>query len=206
MAEKPYYNHDSIWEARAQQKLPTWGSYSLHFYKTVYSWLNQYSPPPKTILDVGCGAGAFGSRLTQGYDYTGVEESLSAHEWGKQKFPQLKFILADFAQKQTAPIFPEKFDIVICLNVFHCFTEKEHRLNLLENCFQNLKKEGIFILTTMCGPEPKKYRASPRPRAFLLIEKIKQEIQTFFPKIIFEQENLPNPKAPIGNYYGIFST
>lgn len=99
----------------------------------------------KSVLDLGCGNGAFSDTLSQnGLDVTGMDFSLSGIEIARRNYPNVHFEQHD----TLTPLPPEHhggYDAVIAVEVI------EHLLlprKLLENSLFALKPKGVFIVTT----------------------------------------------------------
>jgi 2-polyprenyl-3-methyl-5-hydroxy-6-metoxy-1,4-benzoquinol methylase len=120
------------------------------------------------LLDVGCGAGAFGERVESlGIKYTGVDASEAAINLGRKHFPGLNLAIVDFAKSPLVPqVADAKFEIVTCINVLHCLTMDADRANLLHNLRQVTMNKGYLILTTMIGPVPLEHQDRRSPRAY----------------------------------------
>src|SRR5687768_9714439 len=130
--EKPYYNHDLIWSKRAAAQQAYWGPYSVKVYAEVMDLLLRYAPPPAWILDAGCGAGAFGTKLVaKGYEYVGVDESAAAIALGQKVFLPAQARGYELMQLDLAKPLPAalaarwqgQFAAVTCINVLHCLVE-----------------------------------------------------------------------------------
>lgn len=204
MKDKPYYNHDQIWEQRHAQGVSVWGRFSDRVYQKIYTYMEPFIPSQGRVLDVGCGAGRFGEFLEErGYDYTGVDESKVAIQLGNKARPQIALKVVDFAQ----PL-PESFpvyDILTAINSLHCLVEEEHRDVFWQNVGRATVPGGVIVLSTMCGPLPKDFKASKAPRIYLSPDELTQEAKKAGIGQLSHREDIPaNYFNPIPNVQLIF--
>ncbi|MEZ4814610.1 MAG: class I SAM-dependent methyltransferase [Bdellovibrionota bacterium] len=139
-----------------------WGAESFH--KRMQGWelnlewaLLFFPPAPAKLLDIGCGAGDSALPLAKlGYDVSGLDISLTAIDWAKEKFARNN-LSADFKVHNLAePIefWPaESFDLIVDSATLHCIIPPE-REAAFTNIRRLLKPNGIFLLSSMVG-EPK---------------------------------------------------
>ena len=106
--------------------------------------------PPKTIADLGCGAGFTTNTLKKFYQNSlvfGYEISYDAIEYAKNNFPQ-----CHFEQKKIDPsldLGDIKFDLIICQE-FYPFTRTkdfDKHFQWLQFIFNNLNKDGMALIT-----------------------------------------------------------
>lgn len=200
---KTYYDHDPIWQTRAASKKPVWGSNSFRIYNKVINLLKPLVGEHEFVLDVGCGAGAFGTVVIEhGWDYFGVDASLSAIELGKSAYPDLKLDCQDFvtASLPFALQDDEGFSIVTSINALHCLTETADRNQFLKNIRRSLRQGGVFALTTMAGPVSEDLRSTKIPRAYAAPESIRAELmEAGFRKFIHFTTEPASDFSPIPN-------
>jgi len=109
--------------------------------------------PEMKILDIGCGTGRHAINLaTKGYkNITAVDLSPSmiraAKETAKAKNVQVDFRLCDARELP----FENEFDAAICLceGAFSLLENDTENYKVLKAVHNSLKKDGIFILTTL---------------------------------------------------------
>ncbi|MBA7699780.1 Ubiquinone biosynthesis O-methyltransferase [subsurface metagenome] len=119
------------------------------------SWMiKEYlTNPEMKILDIGCGTGRHAINLaTKGYkNITAVDLSPSmiraAKETAKAKNVQVDFRLCDARELP----FENEFDAAICLceGAFSLLENDTENYKVLKAVHNSLKKDGIFILTTL---------------------------------------------------------
>ncbi len=74
-----YYNHDKIWQKRSQDHHPVWGAHSKRLYYQALNLFESLGLLKGTLVDFGCGAGAFGTLCQErGFRYVGLDESQTA--------------------------------------------------------------------------------------------------------------------------------
>lgn len=116
-------------------------------YRTHLEIINNYIKPPKTILDIGCGAGAITLYLAnKGNIVTGTDISQKAiseclKSAKELNINKIQFLRADF---QKAKI-NKKFDVVILTEVIEHLPD-DHLA--LKSIYRFLKPNGILILST----------------------------------------------------------
>ncbi|MEP7262891.1 MAG: class I SAM-dependent methyltransferase [Bacteroidota bacterium] len=69
--------------------------------------------PNGSILDIGCGAGAYLTHFVKKYTVTGIDLNRTMIEKGKTLFPDVEFIYDDFLKYQ----FSKKFDYIYSISV-----------------------------------------------------------------------------------------
>lgn len=109
------------------------------------------------ILDVGCGTGRHSIELSKrGYLVTGIDLSESmltkAKEKAKQNNLQIEFLRHD---ARNLP-FENQFDaaIMLCEGGFPLMETDEMNFEILRNVSKSLKKNSVFIFTTLNGLFP----------------------------------------------------
>jgi len=93
------------------------------------------------ILDIGCGKGNFLQRFSEkfpNWSLYGIEASLNALKFAKEKLPSAKFYEGLFNQDP----FGEKFDLIVSLGVLEHLENPTTFLQLAITC---LKEDGIFF-------------------------------------------------------------
>ncbi|MFH0739609.1 MAG: class I SAM-dependent methyltransferase [bacterium] len=119
---------------------------SLH--KQAIKFVAPYIKNNSSVLDVGCGTGAFLKQLAKrnknlNLKVFGIDASSGMIKRAlKKKIPQANF--------QTAPAedipFPnDNFDLIACVDSFYYFNQPE----FLANCHNCLKQDGYFFLNTL---------------------------------------------------------
>jgi 2-polyprenyl-3-methyl-5-hydroxy-6-metoxy-1,4-benzoquinol methylase len=109
--------------------------------------------PEMRILDVGCGTGRHAINLaTKGYkNITGIDLSpnliSAAKKVAKEKNVQVDFRVGDARELP----FENEFDAALCLceGAFGLLENDTENYKILKVVHQSLKKQGIFILTTL---------------------------------------------------------
>jgi 2-polyprenyl-3-methyl-5-hydroxy-6-metoxy-1,4-benzoquinol methylase len=99
----------------------------------------------RTVLDLGCGNGAFTNVLQAGgYDVTGCDLSASGIALAKEKFTNITFFQQDLTQ-QLSRNHTEQYDAVVSTEVI------EHLLlprSLVSNAVVAMRPGGVFIVST----------------------------------------------------------
>jgi 2-polyprenyl-3-methyl-5-hydroxy-6-metoxy-1,4-benzoquinol methylase len=109
------------------------------------------------ILDVGCGTGRHAIELTKrGYPVTGIDLSESQLERAREK-SKIQGLKIDFLQHDARNLpFTNAFDVAImlCEGGFPLMETDEMNYEILQNVTKALKKECLFIFTTLNGLFP----------------------------------------------------
>jgi 2-polyprenyl-6-hydroxyphenyl methylase/3-demethylubiquinone-9 3-methyltransferase len=109
----------------------------------IIAWLKQTQI--KTILDLGCGNGAFTALLaSKGFEVTGCDMSKTGIIIAREQYPNISWCEQNL-QNPLPNEYQEKFDAVISVEVI------EHLLlprQLIKNANFALKPNGLFIITT----------------------------------------------------------
>lgn len=98
----------------------------------------------RNVLEVGCGHGGYGQRISQQSRYTGLDLSNDLIETLKRKHPDQTFICADITDaKVIEDLKSKEYDTILCLNVLeHIEKDKEAAQAMLSV----LKPGGHLIL------------------------------------------------------------
>ncbi len=104
------------------------------------------------ILDVGCGTGRHAIELTRrGYQVTGIDLSEAQLRRAREKADQENLTVRFLRHDARNLPFEEEFDaaIMLCEGGFPLMETDEMNYQILENVAGSLKKEAVFILTTL---------------------------------------------------------
>ena len=166
-AKKPYEGHEIVYRKMRQKGFLVWGQKgsgstgkSCHpetnnFLKDVLS--QPWAPKNGKVLELGCGTGPILRWVAKrGFTGIGIDVSKTAVAMAKEqsKGLDIKFKQADICNLNVNKF--GKFDIVIDGLCLHCIIEEKDRNVFLRNAFELIKKDGLFILLTMCSPIDKK--------------------------------------------------
>ena len=117
-----------------------------------------WAPQAGSVIELGCGTAHLLRWLQRkGFDSgLGVDVSKTAIAMARKQSAglNLRFKHADVC----GPLFArgESFDLAVDGECFHCIVESEDRKNYLENVRQLLRKDGLFVILTMCSPVDRK--------------------------------------------------
>lgn len=95
-----------------------------------------------TILDIGSGTGEIVNILSKNFDIHGIDKSYSMIKLSKSKFPNSKFIHADFLNNNIN--YDYNFTHLLCLNLM--IYEIKNKKDFFINCYQILSYNGILVL------------------------------------------------------------
>lgn len=117
----------------------------------------KWSPKSGKALEIGCGTGHLINWITsKGFSGNGVDVSETAIDLAKEQFKDsdINFMKDDFCYSTNLK--EESFDLIVDGHCFHCIVEDHDRKLFLERAYKLLKKDGVFVLATMCTPFDKK--------------------------------------------------
>ena len=100
------------------------------------------------ILDVGCAGGEFSNKISNIFPQakiTGIDIYSNAIEYGKRRYPHIKFIQAD---AHRIPSNDNSFDLVVCYETIEHLVEP---LKALKEIRRVLKKEGTAVVAMDSG-------------------------------------------------------
>jgi len=111
--------------------------------RTILKKIGRYIAPHGHLLDVGCGAGIFVSEAARcGWDAAGLEASVRAVEWGREKFG-ISLTTGNMDSFKTMP--PETFDVITMFDVIEHVADPAQFIELVSRV---LKPSGWLIITT----------------------------------------------------------
>ena len=115
--------------------------------QTAYQYLLKNYPPPRKILEAGCGLGRWVIALSkEGYDVTGIEIYEEALNTIKKNYTadNLTLVHGDIFNMN----FPdESFDVITSLGVFEHFEDPGIQKEAIMEHKRVLKKNGILLIT-----------------------------------------------------------
>lgn len=115
---------------------------------------NPMIPRSGHLLEIGCGAGENVMWFAQrGYSVCGVDIAPSAIDWARERALKER-VCADFQVEdvRTLSCFSDEvFDIVHDGHCLHCIIGTDDRSAVFQSIRRVLKKDGIFVLSSMAG-------------------------------------------------------
>lgn len=109
-------------------------------------------PDSKRLLELGCGEGHHCRAFAlSGYEVTGVDISLTAIEWAREKAANTgikgTFISTDLTDSALSLV--GDYPVIIDGNCLHCIIG-EDRVTFLMNVYNLLSREGVFFVSSLC--------------------------------------------------------
>lgn len=201
--------HERIYQELKSSGSQGWGGTS--FENRMIGWDEQLDKlfdrinlSGKKVLELGSGAGDVSLRVAQrGCEVTGVEISLTAVEWAKQKANDMNvaamFICNSVADRSI--LVGEKFDLLIDGNCLHCLFG-EDRLAFYDNLMRLIADDGhVFISSAIVSNEGDETpKISSIDRCFVTSESIVEELETRGFRLIEEWSSHGTHE----HYYGLF--
>jgi len=109
----------------------------------ILSYLEDYHPTARRILELGCGTGAVLAGLGSGYELAGVDRSSGMLEMARRRVPTAVFHQSDIATVQL----DETFDVVLCVcDTINHVTTIEGWRQVIERAASHLEPGGLLIL------------------------------------------------------------
>lgn len=129
------------YDMKIKQTLP----YYDEFYQQIIDLVKSCNLNALHWLDVGCGTGKMAEIAFKNIEvekFTFCDCSSEMLEIAKERFPypNTEFILCDI-QKLTNS---NEYDVITAIQVNH-YLQKEERRKAVQNCYQSLRENGIFI-------------------------------------------------------------
>lgn len=148
------YYHDDFVKTAGQKKLIDDTNFTyFNFFRYIFPKI--CIEKPKTILDVGSGAGTLDLYLgSRGFKVVGIDISEKAINVSRESVNYLnlsrnvKFVNTDIAKEFDSK---SKFDVILCLEVIeHCKDDRK----VLKKLYKLLNHHGILILSTPLSSAP----------------------------------------------------
>ena len=115
-------------------------------------------PKSGKALEIGCGTGPLirwiNSKGFSSCSAIDISETAIKLAKAQSKGLDISYFKNDFCYSDIFE--PESFDFIVDGHCFHCIVEDKDRKIFLEKAYKLLKKEGVFLLGTMCAPFNKK--------------------------------------------------
>lgn len=107
-------------------------------------------PPPKQVLEVGCGLGNQAFELaSMGFEMTATDISVAAILRARSTYPKVKFIVDNIAASQIE----DQFDLIVDRGCFHVLEAKDHE-GYLKHVHRLLAPRSFLILKVFSNEEP----------------------------------------------------
>lgn len=118
-------------------------------YELYYRLITRHARRLGTILDIGCGFGAFLARFQGTFDeLTGVDMVAEAIAKGKQRFPFVHFVRGSAAE--LGSVIPDRqFDVIVCSDVIYYLPERGKH-DLLQWISRHLADQGMAFIAAWC--------------------------------------------------------
>lgn len=147
--------HEQKYHLALANNFPGWGGEKRiqNIPKAIQRCLSEGILPIKgNLLELGAGAGNVSIEFAKrGYRVSGVEVSPTAVEWAKELATKAS-VNIDFRVGTVTDLssFPKAFfDVIYDGNCLHCIVG-EDRAAVFEGCFQLLKINGVFYISSLC--------------------------------------------------------
>lgn len=140
--------YDHLW-SQQWQNVQDIGPLNHNRYRLMLRELPKSSMEDCSILDLGCGRGAFLSLLKNKYPKATLSGIEYSEEGKKSAHPEIRNVIQVGDLYEVAERLPRcSYDLVICSEVIEHLPEPEAALNII---FSLLKPGGIALLTVPCN-------------------------------------------------------
>lgn len=155
MTSNIYNNFEKLYRKKKEQANNGWQGKNEDL--EIINWskklLEKISIQSGKLLELGCGAGNISFALTElGFEVTGVDISLTAIDWAREKFKKFDKV-GEFHLSTVTDLRMFKsntFDIAFDSLCFHNLIGEEREKSLQE-VYRVLKNDGYFLMMTMCN-------------------------------------------------------
>ncbi len=110
--------------------------------------------PPARVLEIGCGNGIIAMLLAgKGYEVHGIDISPTAVDWARERFAEAG-LAGTFRQGNVCEMSmfnDASFDAVMDGQCLHCLIGDD-RAACLKEVRRILSPNGVFVVSSMCGP------------------------------------------------------
>jgi SAM-dependent methyltransferase/O-antigen/teichoic acid export membrane protein len=104
------------------------------------------APKRGSILDVGCGSGAFLARFRDDFGgLTGIDLAAPAIERGRSRFPFVDFLQGSAARLDETPLEQRRFDAIVFSDVISYLSEEDKQRSL-RWIAEHLGEEGVALI------------------------------------------------------------
>jgi SAM-dependent methyltransferase/O-antigen/teichoic acid export membrane protein len=100
----------------------------------------------RSILDVGCGSGAFLARFRDDFDeLTGIDLAAPAIEKGRSRFGFIDFLQGSAARLEETPLHERRFDAIVFSDVIYYMSEEDKKRSL-RWIAEHLSEAGVALI------------------------------------------------------------
>jgi len=122
------------------------GSADSERYNAYLDQILKFTRYKKSILDIGCGFGAFLARFRNSFEkLAGVDVSREAVKKGKERFPFIEFFQGEAQNLEKTPLENLRFDVIILSDVIYYVGEKYKR-KMLQWAADHLNEGGVAFI------------------------------------------------------------
>ncbi|PIQ97623.1 MAG: hypothetical protein COV67_03245 [Nitrospinae bacterium CG11_big_fil_rev_8_21_14_0_20_56_8] len=119
-------------------------------YDFYFDQIQSHARSRNSLLDIGCGFGAFLSRFQGNFqNLTGVEVAAEAISKGQSRYPFIRFVQASADSLRQTPLDRESFDTIIYSDVIY-YLDEASKVRSLEWISGHLSPGGIAFISAWC--------------------------------------------------------
>jgi SAM-dependent methyltransferase len=163
---KPYEGHEVIYKRMKKKGILSWDEKRGPGCKAINAdtkrfltdaLTQQWSPKNGRVIELGCGTGPILRWICKrNFSGFGIDVSKTAVAMAKEQSKgfNIRFKCADVCRDNLERM--GRFDLVVDGHCLHCIIRPDDRKAFMKNSFKLLKKDGLFIVMTMCSPVDRK--------------------------------------------------
>jgi SAM-dependent methyltransferase len=141
-------NFDKVY--RAQDDPWNIGQADSDRYNQYFDLIHRYAKRRRTILDLGCGFGAFLARFRPHFErLVGVEISGDAIRKGRERFPFIAYHQGSAERLEGTAVDAERYDAIIYSDVI-CYFDEAGKNRSLKWIAEHLEREGLAFIAAWC--------------------------------------------------------
>lgn len=117
---------------------------------TIVAAIRSHRPEAASLLEIGCGTGAYLAEFAEHFDVLGIDVSLEMLEVSRAQHPHLEVVEADMRAMDLG----RRFDAVVCLfSSIGYMTTRDELEEALQRMYAHLEPGGVMVIDPWFDPE-----------------------------------------------------